>query len=262
MTDYKKDIQDIIDKLNEDSMAILAKRIAIQFTVSYRGTGARAPLSALQKSAIQSVAKVNMGAMADFNSALGKTMEKTIEDRLKQGGGYESIRKDIIPLIQEKFGTEGIEIDNRGKIRTILNVDKDGSIYKTEKVIENTYSTTVENYANTVSRTTAHAAYTEGRRAGYIAQGIKQFRYLSANDERVRPYHLSLSGMVFDVGSEQEELCNEALSEINCRCRIIPFMDNPKYDTPMVEFAARKEAAGLFFNEDKQAWDFKTEVVE
>jgi SPP1 gp7 family putative phage head morphogenesis protein len=255
LTDYKKDIQDIVDKLNEDALQILAKRISINFVVGWRSTGNKAPLSALQKGAITKVSEVQFGYLKSFNQAIGDQVETKIKENLASGGGYKSVKEEIQKMFS---GQETVSMDNTGKTRIEYDVARDGTITKREVTITQPYSTTVENYADTASRSIVHSAISKGRSASYQAQGQESWRWLSANDSRVRPAHMFLAGNVYTYGTpESDDALYMMENDFNCRCREIPFMNNPKYDTPMEEFEARKEKDGLYFDEDKEAWAFR-----
>ena len=245
----------------------MLERKGSPLTVKYSGwrsAGNKAPLSNLQKGAIQAVAKTNMGAIAEFNQALGKTMEKTIEDRIAAGGGMKQIKQDLIPIIKEQFGENGIvTIDRIGQIVPYIEVGPDGTLRRAEKTITRPYSTNTKAYADMLSRTATHSAYEKGRVEGYKSQGVEQLRFVGPNDPpRVRAEHAAVLGTVFDVGSIEEEYFMELLSEPNCRHRTIPFMNNPKYDTPQSSFDAMKEKIGVYYDEDAGKWTYDKNVAE
>jgi uncharacterized protein with gpF-like domain len=90
--------------------------------------------------------------------------------------------------------------------------------------------------------------------------GFKQFRYTSVCDERSRPHHCALSGQVFEFGTIQAEYAMQLLSEPHCRCRILPFFDDPELDSPASRYEKFKEKKGLYWNEEINDWAFKESV--
>lgn len=253
---FREKLNKIIKNLNEKQSDILAKRIAASFTLGYRTTKARPGLSEHQKNAIRELTVVNMGYISEFNDALGKQLQGHLQEIIKVGGGYDDVKRNMKPYIEEVFSDSGVvTIDRRGQIRTVVEVGQDGSLGRVEKPITKPYSISINAYSDMLGRTVAHAAYERGRVEGYKAQGIKKLRVIGALDERTRPAHAAVVGKVFEIGSQEEENIQTLLSEPNCRHRTIPFFDNKTLDTPDVVFEKRKKEAGLVFRDG--AWGFK-----
>lgn len=62
-----------------------------------------------------------------------------------------------------------------------------------------------------------HTEVSEARFRTMRRLGAKQFRYLTSNDDRVRPEHAQLEGQ---IGDESDFM--EPLSDFGCRCTIVP----------------------------------------
>lgn len=244
----------LIDELRQKIAALttaqadlLARRLSTAFIAGHRKSGAT-EISDLQRQAVKKIAAENMGAITEFNEALGLQLEDRVRELILEGKGYSDIKQEMKPYIREVFGSSGtVTIDRTGQTRQIIQVDRYGKLHRIEKTISQSYTTNTEAYADMLSRTSVHAAYSKGRREGYKALGMKKWRYISAQDERVRPHHLALHGRIFEIDSEDEARALEILSEPHCRCRQIPFFDDPGLDTPQAEFDKQKDAAGLKF---------------
>jgi len=251
---YSQDIQNIINALNVATAKVLSKRISISFVMGWNKSGVQTPLSQLQKKAIGQIASTSIGYMQEYNYALGNQIKDEIKKRMAEGAGYEDIKKSLKPYIEDVFKNGVVEIDNRGKTRIIWGVDKNGNIFKTEKVIENTYSSTIENYADLTSRTSLHQSYEKGRAEGYKAQGIDSWVFTGPNDERARVFHIALLGNVYKYGTPESDAAESILAEINCRHRAIPYMDNPAYDLPQSHYDEMKDKAGLYWDDSTESW--------
>lgn len=255
---YLKDIKNVIDKLNRQHAEILAKRISGAFTAGFHASKTWVQIGELQKRAIQNLAAENLGYIMEFNSALGDKLAGHLQEVVRAGGGYADIKRNMRPYIEEVFGPNGaVTIDRTGQTRQIIKVDRFGNLHRIEKLITQPYSTTIENYSDMLSRTVAHQSYEKGRVEGYKASGFRKWRFVGPSDERARSWHVALLGKVFEYDTEESDMALEVLSEPNCRHRAVVFFDDPKLDTTEEFFTDQKEKAGLFYNEDRQAWNFK-----
>lgn len=253
---YLAEINAAIDRLNRMHAEILARRISAAFTTGFRATKTEVQIGELQRRAIQNLAAENLGYITEFNSALGDKLARHLREVIKVGGGYEDIKRNMRPYLDEVFGSQGtITIDRTGQTRQVIGVDKFGNLHRIEKLITQPYSTTIENYSDMLSRTVTHAAYEKGRAEGYQSQGISKWRFVGPADERARAWHIALIGNVYEYDTSESDMALEVLSEPNCRHRAVVFFDDPKLDTPEEFFMNQKEKAGLQWKDD--AWGFK-----
>jgi len=252
---WESDLAALIAALKKKQTDALLKRLSASFILGYKRTGATTPVSQLNKNAVKAMTKEQLGYLMEFDQAIGETLEVSVKAKLAEGGGYKSVKDAMLPSIEEVFGKDGkVTIDRVGQTRKIVEIGKDGMPYWTEKPITRTYSASIKDYSNMLSRTTTHAAIEAGRLAGYKEKGIGQ-RYTAVGDERTRSAHMAFSGTIITDDNREEAL--SLLAEPNCRCRLMPYLDDAKYDTPQSVFEAEKEKAGLFWNDDKEQWDFQ-----
>ena len=255
---FEGEIAAIVKGLTKAQAKVLAKQLSGAFVMGYELTGTKSGISDLQRRAIKAMAKEQLGYIAEFNNALGSQMQAKVIALIKEGKGMAAVKEELKPFIKEMFGENGRVVINRvGETKDIIQVLKDGTLRKVKKEITREYSTSVDAYSDMLSRTSVHTAQEKGRTEGYKSQGFEKWRYISAQDERVRPEHQILSGRVFLFGTSESEYAEQVLSEPNCRCRKIPFFDNPKYDTPQAHYDKLKEKAGLYFDKDTNEWAVK-----
>jgi SPP1 gp7 family putative phage head morphogenesis protein len=171
---------------------------------------------------------------------LAKDLTDVIEDGIKNNLTYTQIKQQL----QEKLKTFGDRIPFRraGQYREIVQVSPySGKLKLVKKKIKRNVTIKTEAYANMLARTATKKAYALGHIEGYKQAGIRKWRYTAVADERTRPEHLALHGKIFEVGSEEEQLALKVMGEPNCRCRPIPFFDDPKYDTPAEVYEREKK---------------------
>ncbi len=252
---YHEELSKVIEELNSQAADILAKRIAASFTLGFHATKTNVQIGELQHRAIQKLSAEQLGFITEFNDALGKQLEMRLKEVINIGGGYEDIKRNMRPYIEEVFGPNGVTIDRTGQTRQVIEVLGDGSLRRIEKSITQPYSASIETYSDMLSRTVTHQAYSRGRAEGYKSKGMNKWRYIAVQDERVRPEHLAMHGRVFEIGSDEEGMALELMSEPNCRCRQIPYFDDEKLNTPDATFEAQKEKFGLEFKDGE--WAFK-----
>ena len=169
---------------------------------------------------------------------LAKDLTDVIEQGIKNNMSYQQIKQQ-----QEKLRTFGnrIPFQRAGQYREIVEVSPTGRLRLVRKKIKRNITISTEKYADMLARTAAKKAYALGHIEGYKAGGIRKWRYTAVADERTRPHHLALHGKVFVVGSKEEQLALRVMGEPNCRCRPIPFFDDPRYDTPAEVYEREKQ---------------------
>lgn len=255
----ESDIEFIVESLNEQAIPIMAKRLAVSFAVGWKLGGSKARLTDVQKKAIATLSKTQIGYLAEFHRSIGDTLLDNVKANLAEGGGYKSAKGEIKPIVESVFGKDGkVIIDRTGQTRKVTEVLKDGSLRLVDKKITQPYYSTVQNYSDMLSRTSVHSALSRGRIESYKARNINKVRYISVLDSRTRPEHMALSGRVFETDSEDMETVQSLLSSPHCRCRLIPYFDDPDLDTPDEHFKSDRER--VFFDSETNTWAFKNPI--
>ena len=208
-----------------------------------------------QQAAVDALTASHFGHLAEFDKVIGEQIKDKARDILKANGGYAEIKQELFPYIDKVFGgDEPIIINNVGKIRTEIRLDKNGKLYTLEKKITKPYTTNSKAYADMLSRTAAHKAWEQGRVDEYQMMGFKSWRFTGPSDERARPWHVAMIGQIFEYGTDQSEMALTLLGEPNCRHRAIPYFDDPKLDTPQSFYDKQKEKAGVKWDDEKEDW--------
>lgn len=217
-----------------------------------------------QQQAVDKLQAEHFGYMSQFNNSVGEQIRGRARDILRSGGGYEEIQKDLVPYVQDVFkGKEKIIIDNRGKIRSEIRLDKYGKLYKKDIVIRNAYTTNVKAYTEMLSHTATHTAWEQGRLNEYQRMGFKKWRFAGPiKDERTRPWHAACVGNIYEYGTLESDLAMQLLCDVNCRHRAVPIFDDPELDTPMEYYDQIKADAGLYFDDEKEEWAFPKEFIQ
>ena len=254
---FENRINQIILELSIEHAGVLSMNIASHYMAGNDDIKI-STLTKTQQVTIQNISAEHFGYMAEFDKALGEKLKENVKSIFEKEGGYKDVKEEILKHVDDVFsGKDTITINHVGQRRSVINVDKDGKLYQTEKVIQQPYTTTPEAYADMVSRTASHRALERGRADAMSKIGFNKFRYISACDERSRPAHCALSGSVFEYGTEQAEMALSLLGEPNCRCRTISYHDDIGLDTPASRFEKYKERMGVYWNEELNDWAFK-----
>jgi SPP1 gp7 family putative phage head morphogenesis protein len=236
----------------------LSKQIKASYRAGSNAVRDTTGLTNVQKNAIKNLTAESFGHLSEFNRNVGEQIKDKARTLIADGKGYKDVSREVKEYAESIFkGSEHVVIDNRGKTRTVLKVSKDGTIKAVEKEITRPYVTNVNAYSEMVGRTSIHTAWEQGRASEYQRMGFTFWRYISAGDERTRPWHMSLHGQVFEYGTEQSDLALQVKQEPHCRCRAVVFFDDPKMDTPQAVFEEQKSKAGLYWDDDTGEWKFK-----
>lgn len=262
LLDLSQIIETIIDAMTKRQADILAKRLSAAFVLGIRAkprlissTTSTRKITDLQRRAVRELTTQQLGYITEFNQALGKQLTDKTRDLVAQGKGYADIRQEMMPYIEKTFGSDGtVTIDRIGQTRTVIEVSKDGSLSRVEKVITQKYTTNTEAYADMLSRTSVKSAYEKGRAEGYKNDGYTKWRFVGPMDDRARAWHTALIGRVFEYDTQESNMALEVLCEPNCRHRAVPFFDDPDLDTPAKVFEDQKAKAGLKFEDGE--WTF------
>lgn len=191
-----------------------------------------------------------LGYVKGFNKVAQTQILAEVEGMVTAGKTQDEIKKYVDSIFE---GKENIVIDNVGKTRKELYVDKNLKISEVEKVITKKYSSSLENYAQLLGERASHASYEAGRKAYLINQGYSDWIFSGPADERARPWHVSLLGEVYEYGSEQSQYAERCLSEPRCRHRRVPYYGDSR-DVPAERWQKLKDDAGLRWSEEKEEW--------
>ena len=243
------DIDKAIDKLTADQADDLAKYLSAAFVAGWDAEGG-GKLAPIQLKAIEKMTAKSVGYLTEFNSALGSQVADRISELMAEGVLQKDIAKEIIPYVDELLSPDGkVVIDHVGQKRTVLNVGKDGRIFKVEKTITRKYTTNPQAYADMLARTSTHNALEDGRAEARQSSGITRWRFSGPADERSRPWHVAVVGNVYTYGTAQSDYARELLSEPNCRHRSIDFLGDKDLDTPESHYTKLKDDAGLKYTD-------------
>ena len=177
--------------------------------------------------------------LEDTFGFLAKELTDVTGEGIRNNLSYWQIKEQL----QEKLKTFGdrITFQRAGKYREVVKVSPSGKLRLVRKKIKRNITISTEKYADMLARTATKKAYALGHIEAYKAGNIRKWRYTAVADERTRPHHLALHGKVFEVGSHDEQLALKVMGEPNCRCRPVPFFDDPKYDTPDYVYEQEKK---------------------
>jgi SPP1 gp7 family putative phage head morphogenesis protein len=253
----EKQIDQAILAVTASQSNAISKQIKKYYRAGSNGVRDTTGLTNVQKNAIKRLSAEYFGYVSEFNNNIGEQIKDKARTLIADGKGYKEVSAEVKKYADDIFkGSEHVVIDNRGKTRTVLKVGKDGTIRTIEKTIERPYVTNVKAYSDMVGRTATHTAWEQGRATEYQRMGFSRWRYISAGDERTRPEHMALSGIVFEYGTDQSDMALEMMKSPNCRCRQIPYFDDPELDTPAEFYENRKKEAGLYWNKRENKWMF------
>jgi|GEM_PF-2467113 SPP1 gp7 family putative phage head morphogenesis protein len=251
-----KDEEDAIRAIEEallrktaESRKRAVEKLAKLLTVSYyigaeralKEVGADVRITSLEIRALEKLIEQDVApAIKEMYEFLERDIKSVIEEGIREGLTYDEISARLKERLRTTFGEE-IHFDRRGKLREEIYIDRRGRLRVRQVKITRTKTLKLDDYADLLARTNVKKAYALGHREGYVAAGLRKWRYRSVADERTRPHHLALHGRVFEVGTAEEELALRVMSEPNCRCRPSPYFDDPKLDTPQEVFEQEKK---------------------
>lgn len=210
-------------------------------------------LTTEEKAEIALLVALYMGYLKGFNERAQAQILAEVTAMDKAGKTQEEIKKYVDDIFE---GDENIIIDNVGKKRKEIYVDKQMKLSEVEKVITKTYSTSTKNYAQLIGENAAHGAYEKGKDAYNISQGLNQWVFSGPADERARPWHVALLGEVYEHGSDQSNYAEQCLVEPRCRHRKEPYYGD-KRDVPKEQWQKIKDEVGLYWDDNEERWAMK-----
>lgn len=209
-----------------------------------------------EKAEIAVLAALYLGYLSKFNDTAQAQILTTTRELIEQAGGQ------VTPEVQDEIkkrlddvldGREKVVIDNVGKVRKELYVDKNLKLSEVEKVITKKYSASVKTYCELLGEQASHASYEAGRKARLIEQGFDKWVFVGPADERARPWHIALLGQVYKYGTVQSEYAESCLREPRCRHRAQVYYGDSR-DVPAERWEKLKKDVGLHWDDEKMEW--------
>lgn len=209
-----------------------------------------------EKAEIAVLAALYLGYLSKFNDIAQAQILTTTKELIEQAGGQ------VTPEVQDEIkkrlddvldGREKVVIDNVGKVRKELYVDKNLKLSEVEKVITKKYSASVKTYSELLGEQASHASYEAGRKARLIKQGFDKWVFVGPADERARPWHVALLGQIFTWGTSQSNYAEGCLREPHCRHTAQAYKGDGT-DTSPNYWRKQKEDVGLRWDDQKRAW--------
>lgn len=181
-----------------------------------------------------------------FGTMAGELVE-IIKDGVVNRAGQDVIADRLKEHLSSRFG-KVIPFRNKGRERVRVKVSPSGRMSWEHYTVQHNIEMPVDQYADTLARTSAKKAYNQGHIASYEAAGLKKWRYSCVCDAVSRPHHVALHGHIFTIGTESERKALAVMGEANCRCRAVPHFGDER-DTPAGQIAEEqarwaKEALG------------------
>lgn len=276
LSTFTKSLSSIFDQIKKDQAEALNIQIAANFVAGmtagekHRSFKSADPepedpdvdeegLTTEEKEEIALLIALYLGYISEFNDRAQTQIIEKAKEFITEAGNPKSLDEATIKEIQKYTdailsGKENVVIDNVGKIRKELYVDKNLKISEVETVITKKYSSSVKNYADLLGERAAHASYEAGRKTYLISQGLQDWIFSGPADERARPHHMILIGERFTWGTDQSSYAERILQEPRCRHRAVPFY-NDERDVKKEVWDRLKEEAGIFWNEELNKWD-------
>ena len=192
-----------------------------------------------------------LGNLKKFNAMAQDQILSQVSTMVAEGKTTEEIKQYVDDVFH---GKEPIVVDNTGKKKKELYVDKDLKISERDKIISKPFFIGLTSYATMLAENAAHRAYETGRKSQYRKDGFGKWMFVGPSDERARPHHVALLGSIFEFGSAQSNYAEKVLQEPRCRHRAQIYSEkdsNPEY------WQKLKDESGLFWNTQTDAWDMR-----
>ena len=268
LKDFKKSLKKAFKKIESTQADALSEELAKNYLAG-RGAGqkhkstrplisAEDPeedgLTTEEKTEIAVLLALFLGSLKKFNAAAQDQILTQVKEMAKAGSSQEDIQKYVSDVFS---GKENIVIDNTGKKKKELYVDKDLQISERSKIISKPFFAGVLTYAAMLAETASHRAYEEGRKQALILQQ-ERWVFVGPVDEIARPSHVALVGQIFIWGTLQSDYAEKVLREPHCRHRAQEYSEKD-YDAKY--WQRLKDEAGLFWDGQEQAWKMKINEV-
>lgn len=192
-----------------------------------------------------------LGSLKKFNTSAQDQILNKVKEMSEAGSTQDEIQKYVSDVFS---GKENITIDNVGKKKKELYVDKDLTISERSKIISKPFSASTLIYSSLLADIAAHRAYEEGRKQALITQGQDRWVFVGPVDEIARPWHVSLVGQIYTWGTLQSDYAEKVLREPHCRHRAQEYSEKD-YDAKY--WQKLKDDVGLYFDDAEQMWKMR-----
>ena len=269
LKDFKKSLKKAFKKIESTQAEALSEELAKNYlagrTAGTKHKSTRPLISAEdpeedgltteEKAELAILLALFLGSLKKFNT----TAQDQILNKAKEMSEAGSTQDEIQKYVSDVFsGKENITIDNVGKKKKELYVDKDLTISERSKIISKPFISSVLVYSSLLADIAAHRAYEEGRKQALITQGQDRWVFVGPVDEVARPWHVSLVGQIYTWGTLQSDYAEKVLREPHCRHRAQEYSEKD-YDAKY--WQRLKDEAGLFWDGQEQAWKMKINEV-
>lgn len=262
LTKFKKSLKSVFDQIKKDQAEALSIEISANFIAgmsaaeTHKSFKSEDPeeegLTTEEKAEIAALIALYLGYISSFNDKARNQILSTVKKMGQSGSSPEEIKKYVDNVFS---GEESIKIDNTGKKKKEIYVDKDLKLSEVTKIVEKPFYAGVLTYASMLGSNASHVSYEAGKKTQNISAGYSDWVFVGQVDEKARPWHVALLGEVFEYGSEQSSYAENCLKEPNCRHRAHVYFGDPAKDTAPEKWEKLKENAGLFWNQETEMWD-------
>ena len=191
-----------------------------------------------------------LGNLKKFNTSAQDQILNKVKEMSEAGSTQDEIQKYVSDVFS---GKENITIDNVGKTKKEIYVDKNLKLSEVSKTIENPFYASVLVYASLLGENAAHRAYEAGRTSQNKIDGFDSWVFAGPADERARPWHIALLGQVYKYGTVQSEYAESCLREPRCRHRAQVYFGDSR-DVPAERWEKLKKDVGLHWDDEKMEW--------
>jgi len=136
---------------------------------------------------------------------------------IKGGMHPNDVAKLLQPHIRNVFGKEGVEISNIGKLRRELMVNAKGEYWWREIKVTRPYHSTVQNYADVISRSSMLETHNAGRLESLRESGlVEKYRFICNQTANSCSTCLGMHGLIVDPSDVTPPI------HPRCSCRLAP----------------------------------------
>jgi len=207
-------------------------------------------LTTEEKAEIALLVALFLGYINKFNDVAQDQIISQVKTMVKDGKTADEIRDYVQAVFS---GEETIIIDNVGKTKKEIYVDKNLKLSEVSKTIEKPFYASVLVYASLLGENAAHRAYEAGRTSQNKIDGFDSWVFAGPADERARPWHIALLGQVYKYGTVQSEYAESCLREPRCRHRAQVYFGDSR-DVPAERWEKLKKDVGLHWDDEKMEW--------
>lgn len=264
LTTFKKSLKSAFSQLEKSQAEALSIEIAANYTAGqtagakHKSIKSAEPkedegLTTEEKAEIAALTALSLGYLSGFNKIAQAQIIDKAQGIIQAGGSEQEVKQYVDDIFE---GKETITIDNTGKKKKEIYVDKDLKLSEVTKTITKAFSASVITYATLLGDNAAHSAYEAGRKAYLIKQGHEMWIFVGPVDEKARPWHVALIGTSYTYGSQQSNYAERCLNEPHCRHRAEVFYGDSR-DTKQEVWDKLKKDNGLFWDENEKRWNLK-----